>query len=162
MKFVGPGLRLGAVSLRQADPLRDLLSLQEKMNRLFEESLARSGPQPSFLSTGVWSPLADVYETAEAFVVQAELPGLGEDDVELQIEADALVLKGQRRMAAAARPDSFYRMERSYGAFSRRFPFSEDVDPARVEVQFRDGLLRVELPKVRPRSGWRQREETEP
>lgn len=129
------------------------------MNRLFEESLSRTMASQSFLDGSAWSPLADVYETAEAYVVQAELPGVGEEEVELLIEADGLVLKGQRRPAAAGRPDCFHRMERTYGPFNRRFDFPEDVDPARAAVQFRDGLLRVELPKVRPRSPLRTRED---
>jgi HSP20 family protein len=128
------------------------------MNRLFEESLSRSATPPAFLGGSAWSPLADVYETAEAYVVQAELAGVSEEDVELLIEADGLLLKGHRRLAGPGRPDCFHRMERTYGPFTRRFDFSEDVDPARVVVQFRDGLLRVELPKVRPSSPLRARE----
>jgi HSP20 family protein len=147
------------VSQRRQDPLRDLLSLQEKMNRLFEESLSRSATPPAFLDGSAWSPLADVYETSEAYVVQAELPGVGEDEVELLIEADGLLLKGHRRPAGSGRPDCFHRMERSYGPFNRRFDFPEDVEPARAVVQFRDGLLRVEVPKVRPRSPLRPRED---
>jgi len=140
------------------DPLRDLLSLQERMNRLFEDSLA-SARHASPLDSGSWTPMADVYETAEAFVVHVDLPGLREDDLEIHVDGDRLVLKGERHPCEKARPDSFHRMERSYGPFSRSFHFTEDVDPERVAAQFRDGLLRLELPKLRPRSGWRGRPE---
>jgi HSP20 family protein len=128
------------------------------MNRLFEESLSRGAAPPAFLDGSAWSPLADVYETADAYVIQAELAGVGEEDVELLIEADGLMLKGHRRLAGSGRPDCFHRMERTYGPFGRRFNFPDDVDPARAVVQFRDGLLRVELPKVRPSSPLRPRE----
>jgi HSP20 family protein len=121
------------------------------MNRLFEESFSRGrGDEPS-LDSGTWTPLADVYETDEGFVVQVELPGLREADIEVRVEGNALTLKGERRLNAAARPESFHRMERSYGAFSRTFTFPEDVDRSGVKVQCRDGLLRLELPKLRPR-----------
>jgi HSP20 family protein len=144
------------VTIRRPDPLRDLLTLQEKMNRLFEESLARSGPHATVLGSGTWTPLADVHETPESFVVQVELPGLGRDDVEVHVDGDSLTLRGERRRTGA-RPDSFHRMERSYGFFSRSFQFSEDVDPAGVSAQFKDGLLRLEVPKAHPRGPWRAR-----
>jgi HSP20 family protein len=136
------------VAIRRWDPLRDLLTLQERLNRLFEESLARGRGEGAPLASG-WMPLADVYESAEAFVVQVELPGLASDDVDVQVDGAELTLRGERRMAETARPEAFHRMERSYGAFSRTFSFPEQVDPARVSAAFRDGLLRVELPKIR-------------
>jgi HSP20 family protein len=142
------------MSIPRWDPLRDLLTLQERMNRLFEESLLRGRPHEPALESGSWSPLADVYETPESFVVLVELPGLSQDDVELQVDADQLVVRGERRMGVKTRPESFHRMERSYGYFSRTFPLPEDVDPARLTAQFRDGLLRLDLPKARPRSAW--------
>jgi len=148
------------VSTRRWDPVRDLLTLQERMNRLFEESLSRGRPHEAALDSQGWSPLADAYETGESFVVMLEIPGLREDDVELQVEADQLVVRGERRLASQARPDSFHRMERSYGPFSRTFRFGVDVDPERIAVQFRDGLLRVEVQKALPRGTWRSRRES--
>jgi HSP20 family protein len=141
------------------DPLSDLLSLQERMNRVFEHTFARGRLDEPDLASGSWVPLADVYETAEGFVVQIELPGLGQDDIEIQVDGDQLTVKGERRLAGPTRPESFHRMERSYGSFSRSFRFTEDVDPDRVTAQFRDGLLRLDVPKVRPRGSWRVRVE---
>jgi HSP20 family protein len=100
-------------------------------------------------------PLADVYETAEGFVVQVDLPGLRDDEVEVHVDGDRLVLRGDRRPSETARPDNYYRMERSYGPFSRTFILTPHVDPDRVTATFKDGLLRLELPKVRPRPAWR-------
>src|SRR5688572_10143145 len=144
------------MTTRRFDPLRDLLTLQERMNRLFEDTLAATRPAPP-LGTGSWTPLADVYETAEGFVVQVDLPGLGADDVEVHVDGDRLVLRGRRKPSEPTRPDNYYRMERSYGPFVRTFVLTPDVDPDRVTAQFRDGLLRLELPKVRPGVGWRAR-----
>ena len=148
------------MAIRRWDPVRDLLTLQERMNRLFEESLSRGRPQEPALDARGWSPLADAYEAPDGYVVVIEMPGLSEEDIELQIEADQLVVRGERTLGAQARPDSFHRMERSYGAFSRTFRFGTDVDPERVAVQFRDGLLRVELPKAFPRGTWRSGRES--
>ena len=146
------------MTIQRWDPVRDLLTLQERMNRLFEESLSRGRPHEPALEGPAWAPLADVYETHDSFVVQIELPGLSQDDVEVELDADQLTLRGERRMGDKTRPESFHRMERSYGSFSRSFQLSEDVDPERVTARFKDGLLRVELPKLHARGGWRLRE----
>jgi HSP20 family protein len=142
------------------DPLQQLLNLQERINRLFEESLGRGREDDSLtaLSSGSWQPLADVYETPEAFVVLLELPGLEQEDVEVGVADNILTVKGERRLAGPTKPDSFYRMERSYGAFSRSFRFATPIDTARVSAQFANGLLRLELPKP-GRPDWRSRAE---
>ena len=135
--------------LRRSDPLRDLLTLQERMNRLFDDSLSRfRGPEPVGES-GSWAPLCDVFETSDAFVFQIELAGVREEDVEIRVDADRVTFKGERRLLSAARPESYHRMERSYGAFVRSFELPEAVDPARVTAQFKDGLLRLEVEKAR-------------
>ena len=131
--------------LRRLDPLQDLLTLQERMNRLFEESLktrleVEAGGQG-------WQPLADVYETSGSFVVLLELPGVEQEDVEIHVDGDAVVVRGQRKLGAA-RPERYHRMERSYGSFSRSFSLAVEVDPEAVSAQFKDGLLRLELPKL--------------
>jgi HSP20 family protein len=133
------------------DPLQDLLSLQERMNRLFEESL-KGRLQPT-LGAESWVPLADVYETADAFVVLIELPGLSQDDIEVQVDGEELTIRGERQMGASARPESFHRMERSYGLFSRSFRLTEDADPSRLTAQFRDGLLRLEVSRAMKSAG---------
>lgn len=147
------------MTTRGWDPLRDLLNLQEKMNRLFEDSLASVRHPSSALGAQGWMPLADVYETPEAFVLQVELPGICEDDLEIQVDGDVIVLRGERRPLEKARPESFHRMERSYGAFARSFQLTAPVDPDRVSAQFRDGLLRLELSKLRAPAAWRGRTE---
>ena len=146
------------MSERKWDPLRDLLTLQERMNRLFEESFAGRLEEPALMGSGTWTPLADAYETPEAFVVFLELPGIDEDDVEVHVDGDTLTVRGQRR-GLGLRPDRFHRMERSHGPFLRSFQLTEEVDPGRVSAQLGDGVLRLELPKVRSRAGPRRERE---
>ena len=143
------------MTVRKWDPLRDLLSLQERMNRLFEESFAGRLEEPALIGSATWTPLADAYETPEAFVVLLELPGIEEDDVEVQVDGDTLTVRGQRR-GLTLRPDRFHRMERSHGPFARTLQLSEEVDSDRVSAQLRDGVLRLELPKARSRAGSRR------
>jgi HSP20 family protein len=137
------------VALRRSDPLRDLLTLQERMNRLFDESLTRGRGPEGLTDAGAWAPLCDVFETPEAFVFQVELPGVLEDDVEIRVDADRVSFHGERRPLASARPECYHRMERGYGAFSRSFELPETVDPSRVSAQFKDGLLRLEVAKAK-------------
>ena len=141
------------MTLRKWDPLRDLLTLQERMNRLFEESLVRLG-QP-LLANGTWTPAADIYDAVEGYVVLLELPGVEPDDLGVEVRADRLTVRGVRGVGRPTRPDCFHRMERSYGAFARVFHFPDEVDPARFTARLEDGVLQVEVPKARARSGRR-------
>ena len=131
------------------DPLQELLDLQERMNRLFEETLARERIEDPALLHGTWMPLADVLETPEAYLVELELPGLSRDDVVVQAQGDELVVRGERRPDAGARPEAFHRLERRSGPFARGFRFSEEVDPDRITAAFEDGLLQLTVPKAR-------------
>jgi HSP20 family protein len=141
------------MGIRGWDPLGDILSLQETVNRLLEEALSPTRLESHLPPSGAWTPPADVYETGESFVVLMELPGIDEDDVEVDVDGDRLVVKGERRSQLPARPDRFHRMERSHGPFARTFALTQAVDPDRVSAQFRDGLLRIELAKARVRGG---------
>jgi HSP20 family protein len=144
----------------RSDPLQELLNLQERINRLFEESLGRGRTDEGApLGSGSWAPLADVYETPRAFFVLLELPGLDREDVDIVAQGSILTVRGERHAAASMRPESFYRMERSYGTFSRAFRFAEPIDGDRVEASLRNGVLQIELPKARARSEWRVRAE---
>lgn len=140
------------------DPLRDLLNLQEKMNRLFEDSLAATRADPA-VPASAWTPAADAYETPEGFVVLMDLPGLSADDVEIHVDGERLIVHGERRLSEKTRPEAFHRVERSYGVFTRVFHLTDEVDPDKVTANFRDGLLRLELPKLRPRGAGRGRPE---
>jgi HSP20 family protein len=145
------------VAIRRWDPLKDLLELQERINRLFEDGLASRLDGPS-VDRRSWTPLADVYQTGDAVVVLIELPGIDEQDVELQLSGDRLTIHGHRRLEVPVRPDCFHRMERSYGSFSRTVDLPWEVDETRVKAQFRDGVLRLELPRSRVGRAGRPRE----
>lgn len=136
------------MALARWDPLHDLLSLQERINRLFEHGLAGGQPEGPGLPAG-WSPLCDVVETDASYVVELELPGLSRDDVELGATSHELVVRGRRRAACDVRPDRFHRMERSYGRFQRVLRFEHELAAGGVTAELRDGVLRVELPKAR-------------
>jgi HSP20 family protein len=131
------------------DPFQDLLSLQERMNRLFEDSLVRSTSKIGEVSQGTWTPLVDILEKEDAIILKAELPGVLLVDVDLQIKDDVLVLKGERRFEKDAKKENYHRVERSYGIFSRSFTLPGIVDQTGISAKLKDGILEVKLPKAR-------------
>jgi len=133
------------------DPLQELLELQERMNRLFDETLGRERLEEPAVLHGTWVPVADVFETPDTYIVEIELPGLGRDEIEIQAQADQLVVRGERRASRTTRPEVFHRLERRHGPFARAFRFPEEVEPDRVGAEFADGLLRLSVPKAASR-----------
>lgn len=132
------------------DPLQELLELQERMNRLFEQTLGRDRLEDPPSLHGSWLPLADVVEQAEAYVIELELPGLAREDLTVQAHDDEVVVRGERRSAVAGRPDAFHRLERRHGPFARSFRFPEGIDPGGISAELHEGVLRVSVPKPQP------------
>ncbi len=132
------------------DPLQELLELQERMNRLFDQTLGRDRLEDPPSLHGSWLPLADVVEQAEAYVIELELPGLAREDLTVQAHDDEVVVRGERRSAMAGRPDAFHRLERRHGPFARSFRFPEGIDPSGISAELNEGVLRVSVPKPQP------------
>jgi HSP20 family protein len=124
--------------------LNDLMLMQERMTRLFEESLQRSKAEDG--AGTLWSPAVDIFETDEEVVLIAELPGIERDDVRVDVEGARLSLRGERRFSGDR--ERYHRVERPYGAFSRSFDLPPTVDPDRISADYRRGLLTVRLPKA--------------
>jgi len=129
------------------DPFRDLLSIQDRMNRLFEQTLSRSRSEEG-IAASTWTPSVDIYETPETIVLKAELPGLSREDIEIQIRDNALSLKGERRFAKDAQQENYLRIERAYGAFQRSFTLPATIQQDKIRAVFRDGVLELTLPKA--------------
>ncbi len=127
------------------DPFSDLAQVQKRMNQLFESALARTDfeAEEGFDS---WTPVCDVWETERGLEIFLELPGMEQDQIELRMDADELVVSGERRLERDRPAEQFHRVERSYGKFSRRFRIPSTVDRAGVQASFRQGVLRVTLP----------------
>ena len=128
------------------DPLKDLVGIQERMNKLFESALARTNFDAEG-GVGAWTPVADVYEDAEKLVFCLELPGLAQSDIDVRLEDDEMVVRGERQMERGAPGEQFHRVERSYGKFVRRFRLRSRIDPDSVAASYQDGVLVVTLAK---------------
>lgn len=127
----------------QWNSLQDLFAIQEKVNRLFEETMHRSEFPEEGVEAALWSPAADVYETPDEIVLQVELPGIVLEDVRLESLDGKLRVSGHRRTDLGVEPRHFIRMERIYGTFTREFAVPASIDPARIKATLRAGVLRV-------------------
>lgn len=134
-------------SLIRWEPFRDLTSLRERMDRLFDEFTGRGWTAEEGLTTGVWNPAVDVYETKDSLVLKADLPDVTKDDVGISVEGNLLTLHGERKKEKEVKEKDYYRMERSYGAFSRSFTLPSSVNSEKIEAAFSGGVLTVTLPK---------------
>ena len=126
------------------EPMRELTSLQSEMNRLFNTVF--DTPQ----ATGGmrrWVPAMDLVETQEDFVLRADLPGLSEEDVKIEIEDNVLTVSGERNAEHESREEGFYRMERAFGSFSRSLTLPKGVNADAVAASFDRGVLEVHIPK---------------
>jgi len=128
------------------EPFKDLLSLQDRMNRLFEETVAR-GTVREEAKAGQWSPAVDILEAEGEIILRAEVPGVDLNAIDIQIKDNVLTLRGERTFENQVKKEHYYRIERSYGTFVRSFTLPGTIDQACVEAQLRDGILEVKLPK---------------
>jgi len=129
------------------NPFIDLLFLQERMSRIFDEAILkfRGG---SGLAGGAWFPPVDIYETDGKIVLKAEIPGVDRDDVTVEVVDNILTLKGHSRPVEGRRQENYHRMERFYGAFHRVFTLPDAVDRDDVNVSIKDGVLKIMVSKM--------------
>lgn len=132
--------------LRRRDPFKDLLFLQERMSRIFDEALLKY-KGCSGMGGGMWYPPVDIYETAESVVLKAELPGVDRNNVSIEVNENTLTLKGERRLEKNLSEENYHRMERLYGTFQRVFSLPYSVDKNNITANFRDGVLKIAVPK---------------
>jgi HSP20 family protein len=136
------------MNLMTWDPFRELEDRSNRLNRGFARGELAGAPAPEgALTVFDWAPKVDVIETAEAFQVKAELPGVKKDDVQVTVDASLLRIEGERKQEQEEQDKKYHRIERSHGTFLRIFTLPSNVDPAKLVAEFKDGVLNVILPK---------------
>jgi len=131
------------------DPWATLPTLQDRINRIFEESFpARASAKEGEVSLCDWRPIVDTYEEDDTIVINAELPGVNKDDVSIDIKDNVLSIKGVRNYEQKIKEENYYRQERCYGKFHRAFTLPDAVDPNRIEASYKDGVLKIKIPKA--------------
>ncbi|TMA25868.1 MAG: Hsp20/alpha crystallin family protein [Deltaproteobacteria bacterium] len=132
------------MSIIRYDPLRE--AMQQMRHQLFHQHFEQPYEETEGTGAG-WSPLVDVFEDSEGITLKVELPEVNASDVDIQLEGNALTLRGERKLENAERQEGYHRVERSYGSFARRFTLPTTVETGNVTAQSRDGVLRIFLPK---------------
>jgi HSP20 family protein len=133
------------MSIIRYDPLRE--ALQQMRHHLSHHQPFEQPYEEAQGTAGGWSPLVDVFEDSEGITLKVELPEVDAEDVDIQVEGNALTLRGERKLENVDKQEGYHRVERSYGTFGRRFTLPSTVDTANVTAQSRDGVLRIFLPK---------------
>jgi HSP20 family protein len=124
-----------------------MVTIRERMNRIFDDFF-RTQEVGEGLPAGAWSPAVDIYETANEVVLKAELPGLSQKDIQLEIKDNTLTLKGERVKEQEVKEENYYRRERIYGSFHRAFTLPGTVQQDKIQARYKDGILEVIMPKA--------------
>ena len=136
-------------SLIRFTPRHDVRQLQREFDRLFESFFpTRPTNSDEALESAVWVPRADLAETEDAYFIHLDLPGLGKDDVEINIHDGTLSISGERRHEETEEDRTFVRVERSYGRFYRAFTLPQTIDAQGIQATFEDGVLSIHVPKA--------------
>jgi len=132
------------------EPFRDLVSIQDRMNTIFDDAfrgVARTSGREEEWSLGNWAPAVDIFEQDGNIVLKAELPGVDPKDVDVRVENNVLTVRGERKLDNEVQKENYHRVERAYGSFSRSFTLPTVVDTEKIKADYRDGVLRVTVPK---------------
>ena len=135
------------MSLIRWEPYGGLINLQSNINRLFNDVFPRKTAEGDDLSLGAWRPMVDICDTENAIVVTAELPGVKKEDISIEVKDNILTIKGDRSVDSEVKEENYYRRERSFGSFQRSFSLPTDVNPESIKAGFKDGVLKIEVPK---------------
>jgi HSP20 family protein len=135
------------MAVRRWDPFRDLLGIQNEMNRLFGRTYG-PGESAEAETQGSWVPPLDVYETQDRYVITAELAGMTTADIEITVEDNVLTLRGERKFYGDVPEEAFHRIERRFGPFQRRVALPQGSDTTRIEASMSEGLLTIEVAKA--------------
>ena len=135
------------MALVRWDPFRDVAELQNRINRMFDESFGRSRELDDEMNLKAWRPAVDIYEAENGIIVAVELPGVSKESVAVEVKDDVLILKGERLADPAVSEDRYYRRERLFGPFKRSFTLHQNIKPDQIKATFKDGVLQIEIPR---------------
>ncbi len=135
------------MNLVRWNPWRDMTTMHGRLNRLVNDPFFRTHRFDDEVSLGLWNPVVDLYEKDDNFVIKAELPGVDKNDIGIDLKDGVLTLSGERSDNSEVNDDNYYRRERTYGKFQRVFTLPADVDSDKINAEFKDGVLVVEIPK---------------
>jgi len=131
-------------TLTRWEPFRGTTSLQDQVNRLFNDVLERSGEESSLTA---WAPAVDIYETEYELVVKADLPDVDPKDLDIRVENNILTIRGERKFEKKVNEENYLRVERAYGSFARSFTLANSVNSDAIKAECQNGVLTLTIPK---------------
>ena len=131
-------------TLSRFEPFRGASSLQDQINRVFNDVFERAGEESNLTS---WAPAVDIFETGQELVVKADLPDIDPRDLDIRVENNVLSIRGERKFEKKVSEDKYLRVERAYGAFSRSFSLANTVNSEAIKADYQNGVLTLTVPK---------------
>lgn len=128
-------------------PFRELMALQDRMNRMFDSSVHGEGTDED-MEAAAWTPAVDIYETSDAIMVNVEAPGMSREQFTVEVKDEVLTLKGERPFEKGVSREHYHRIERAYGRFRRSFVLGTPIHNDGIIATYRNGILEIVLPKV--------------
>ena len=131
-------------TLSRFEPFRRASTLQEQINRLFNDVFERPGDESNLTS---WAPTVDIFETEHELVVKADLPDIDPKDLDIRVENNILTIRGERTFESKVSEDKYLRVERAYGSFSRSLSLANTVNSEAIKADYQNGVLTLTVPK---------------
>jgi HSP20 family protein len=128
------------------EPFRDLMAMQDRMTRLFDETLSRIWKEEG-LARGVWSPPVDILEKGNEIILKVDLPEMNQSEIDIKVEDNTLILQGERKFIKETSDVNYIQIERPYGTFHRHFTIPRMIDQEKIKATYKDGVLWIVLPK---------------
>ncbi len=135
-------------SMSRRSPWKELEDMEKRLSTLFGRApMPTSGEKKEAISVAEWSPLVDITEDEKEYIVKAEIPEMKKEDIKINVHDDVLSISGERKYEKEEKGKKYHRVERAYGGFMRTFSLPEDTDGSKVNAEYKDGVLKVHLPK---------------
>lgn len=128
-------------------PWREMATIHNRVSRLFEDPFLRTSWFDDGLALTNWNPVIDIYDNDDTVVIKAELPGMDKKDISIDLKDGVLTLKGERSYDNEVKEENYHRKERAYGKFHRSFRLPENVDVDKIKADYKDGILKIDIPK---------------
>ncbi len=131
------------------NPLRDWEEMEKRLSNVIERAIGvPNGEKKEAISVAEWSPVVDITEDEKEYVIKAEIPEMKKEEIKINVHDDVLSVSGERKYEQEEKGKKYHRVERSYGSFMRSFTLPEDADGSKIAAEYRDGVLKLHLPKT--------------
>ncbi len=134
------------MALTRWNPFRGLVDVQKDLDHMIEDFFGRT--HMLGWDSGIWSPPVDITENDDNLVVTVEIPGMTKEDVKITLQDNVLTIRGEKKQEMEKKDANYHRVERSYGSFTRSFSLPTAVEGEKIKAQYKDGLLKITLPKA--------------